>query len=69
MFQEYLSKFASYWIHRAKEEYESEEGKAILAELGITGDYEDIGHCILGYANGEQNPAHPHNDNYGYYIK
>ena len=69
MFQECLSKFASYWIHRAKEEFESEEGKAILAELGITGDYEGLGHCILGYANGEPNPAHPHNDNYVYYIK
>ena len=39
---------ASCWIHRAKEEFESEEGKAILKELGIEGDYEGIGHCILG---------------------
>ena len=39
----------SCWIHRAKEEFESEEGKAILKELGITGDYEGIGHCVLGY--------------------
>lgn len=41
---------ASCWIHRAKEEFESEEGKAILKELGIEGDYEGIGHLILGYA-------------------
>ena len=41
---------ASYWIHRAKEEFESPEGKAILKELGIEGDYEGIGHLILGYA-------------------
>ena len=40
----------SIWIHRAKEEFESEEGKAILAELGVEGDYEGIGHCVLGYA-------------------
>ena len=40
----------SIWIHRAKEEFESEEGKAILAELGIEGDLEGIGHCVLGYA-------------------
>ena len=39
----------SCWIHRAKEEFESEEGKAILRELGIEGDYEGIGHLILGY--------------------
>ena len=41
---------ASCWIHRAKEEFDSEEGKAILRSLGIEGDYEGIGHCILGYA-------------------
>ena len=41
---------ASCWVHRAKEEFESEEGKAILKELGIEGDYEGIGHLILGYA-------------------
>ena len=41
---------ASCWVHRAKEEFESEEGKAILKELGIEGNYEGIGHLILGYA-------------------
>ena len=40
----------SCWIHRAKEEFDTDEGKAILAELGLEGDYEGIGHCILGYA-------------------
>ena len=40
----------SCWIHRAKEEFESEEGKGILKTLGIAGDYEGIGHCVLGYA-------------------
>lgn len=41
---------ASCWIHRAKEEFESPEGQAILRDLGIEGEYEGIGHCILGYA-------------------
>ena len=41
---------ASCWIHRAKEEFESEEGKAILKDLGIEGEYEGIGHLVLGYA-------------------
>lgn len=41
---------ASCWIHRAKEEFESEEGKAILKELGIEGDFEGIGHLVIGYA-------------------
>ena len=43
----------SIWIHRAKEEIESEEGKAILKELGISGEWEGIGHCAIGYADGE----------------
>ena len=43
----------SCWIHRAKQEFERPEGKEILKTLGIEGDYEGIGHCILGYADGE----------------
>lgn len=39
----------SCWIHRAKQEFESEEGKAILRELGVEGDFEGIGHCAIGY--------------------
>lgn len=58
----------SIWIHRAREEFDSEEGKAILKELGITGDYEGIGHCAIGYANSAPNPAPPRKENY-IYIK
>ena len=43
----------SCWIHRAKEVFESEEGQALLKEWGIEGDYIGIGHCILGYRDGE----------------
>lgn len=60
---------SSCWIHRAKEEFESEEGKAILKSLGIEGDYEGIGHLILGYAATPEGAAHPRKDNYVYYIK
>ena len=59
---------ASCWIHRAKEEFDSEEGKAILKDLRIEGDYEGIGHCILGYADGEIRPAAPRKENYIYRI-
>ena len=38
----------SCWIHRAKEEFEQKEGKELLKSLGIEGEYEGIGHCILG---------------------
>lgn len=40
---------ASCWIHRAKEEFDSEEGKALLRELCIEGDYEGIDHLVLGH--------------------
>lgn len=59
----------SCWIHRAKEEFESPEGKEILQSLGITGDYEGIGHCIIGYADGPEPDAKPRKDSYVYYIK
>ena len=36
----------SCWIHRAKEEFESEEGKALLKKWGVEGDYIGVGHCI-----------------------
>ncbi|MBQ8687687.1 MAG: nitroreductase [Ruminococcus sp.] len=59
----------SCWIHRAKEEFESEEGREILKELGITGDYEGIGHCILGYADAEAVPAAPRKTDYIYFVE
>lgn len=60
---------ASCWIHRAKEVFESEEGKAILRDLGVEGDYEGIGNCILGYADCAEPEARPRKENYVYYIR
>lgn len=57
----------SCWIHRAKEEFETEEGKEILKSLGIEDEYEGIGHCILGYKD-EEGTLKPRKDNYIYYI-
>ena len=54
----------SCWIHRAKEEFESEEGKALLAKWGIEGDYEGIGHCILGYPEGPAPEPKPRKEGY-----
>ena len=40
----------SCWIHRAKETFETEEGKALLRKWGLDPDkYEGVGNCILGY--------------------
>ena len=58
----------SCWIHRAKEEFETEEGKEILRNLGINPEeYEGIGNCILGYKKEEGN-LKPRKENYIYYI-
>lgn len=56
---------ASCWIHRAREVFDSEEGKAMLKAWGIEGDYAGVGHCALGYAaeNGEA-PAKPRKEGY-----
>ena len=59
----------SCWIHRAKEEFESAEGKQILCDLGIEGEYEGIGHCILGYPAAPAAEPKPRKENYVYYIK
>lgn len=58
----------SRWIHRAKETFEREEGKEILRDLGIKGEYEGIGNCILGYSNEPEREAAPRKENYLYYI-
>lgn len=58
----------SCWIHRAKQEFETPEGRELLAKLGIEGEYEGIGHCIIGYA-AEEPTAAPRKENYVYWIE
>ena len=45
---------SSCWIHRAKETFNTDEGKLLLKKWGISGDYEGVGNCILGYLDGEK---------------
>ena len=59
----------SCWIHRAKEEFEGEYGKALLKKLGIEGEWEGIGHCILGYPDGGTPAAARRLDNRVHWIK
>ena len=54
---------ASCWIHRAKEEFESAEGKEILKKLGIEGEYEGVGHLALGYLEGKEPMCHERKPN------
>ena len=47
--------------------FESEEGKEILKSLGIEGDYEGIGHCVLSYAQITRSQK-PHREKIPMYI-
>ena len=57
------------WIHRAKEEFETEAGKQILRDLGITEEYEGIGHLALGYPDCPHPTARPRKENYVYFAE
>lgn len=59
----------SCWIHRAKEEFESEEGRQILKDLGIEGEWEGIGHCIVGYTDRELAPQKARKEDYIYFAE
>ena len=59
----------SCWIHRAKEEFETEEGKALLKEWGVDENYVGIGHCLLGYPDGNLHPPVKRKENYIRFVK
>ena len=58
----------SCYIFRAREVFEMEEGKELLRSLGITGSYEGIGFCILGYQD-EEKESSKRKENYIYFIQ
>ena len=43
----------SCWIHRAREMFDSPEGKALLKEWGLPETMRGVGNCILGYPAAE----------------
>ncbi len=53
MLAAYSLGLGSVWIHRAKEEFEQNEWKALLKELGVEGEWEGIGHCVVGFMDGD----------------
>ena len=59
----------SCWINRAREEFASEEGKAILRDLGIEGDWVGIGHCIVGYIDGEDPRPAPRKEGRVFWVE
>lgn len=58
----------SCWIHRAKEEFATEEGRALLKQWGIDERYVGIGNCILGYPE-EIPAAKPRKEDYVIWVK
>lgn len=59
----------SIWIHRAKEEFEMPEYQKLLKDLGIEGEWEGIGHCAVGYIDGENPAAAPRNDRRVFWVE
>ena len=58
----YAVGLGSCWIHRARETFDSEAGKALLKQWGIPETYRGVGFCILGYAAGELPQPKPRKD-------
>ena len=58
---------ASCWIHRARQEFDSPAGKALLKKWGVDERYIGVGHCILGYAAQELPAPKPRKDDYVIY--
>ena len=59
----------SIWIHRAKQEFEKADWIKLLSDLGIEGEFEGIGHCALGYIDGEAPAAAPRKSNRIYWVE
>ena len=53
----------SIWINRAKQEFEMEEWKAWLKSIGVEGEWEGVGHCAVGYIDGDIPKAAPRKAN------
>lgn len=65
----YALGLGSCWVHREKEMFESEEGKALLAEWGVKGDYLGVGACILGYPAAALPKPAPRKENRVVFVK
>ena len=61
----------SIWIHRAREEFETDEYKTLLKDLGVTGEseFEGIGHCAVGFIDGESPKAAPRREGRVFYTR
>lgn len=60
---------ASCWVHRAKEEMQTDFGRQLMQKLGIEDEVEGIGHVALGYAEGEIPQAKPRKEHWVYTVE
>lgn len=58
----------SVWIHREREIFDSNEGKALLKEWGLSDKLRGVGSIALGYPAVEPKDAAPRKTNYIKYI-
>lgn len=58
----------SCWINRAKEAFETEEGRALMKKWGVGEQYAGVGNCILGYVKGELPAPAPRKADYIIYT-
>lgn len=54
----------SCWINRARELFDRPEGKALLQKWGLPATLRGVGHCVLGYADGELPAPKPRKDSW-----
>ena len=59
----------SIWIHRAKQEFEEKQWQDFLTEIGVEGQWEGIGHCAVGYIDGDMPKAAPRKDNRVFWVE
>ena len=59
----------SCWINRAREMFDTPEGKALLRRWGVEGDWIGVGNCILGYPAADPKPAAPRKPDYILRVK
>lgn len=54
----------SCWINRAKEFFDTAEGKEVLKKWGLPEKYRGVGFCVLGYADGDIPAPKPRKEGY-----
>ncbi|MCR5136702.1 MAG: nitroreductase [Oscillospiraceae bacterium] len=59
----------SIWINRAKQEFEMDEWKAWLKSIGAEGEWEGVGHCAVGYIDGDIPKPAPRKPNRVFWVE